>query len=277
MSTIIIDSGGTSSDWAIIDSSGKVKRFYSVGMNPVTADIDTIVKDVLSKHKLDQIDKIYMYGAGCSTPELKQKVRSGLSSITDSEHISIETDLLGAANAMCGKNAGVISILGTGSNTAVFDGQKFTKSINSGGFLLGDEGSGYIIGKDLIIKYLRKEFNDSEMSILRNHIQLENTDLINRVYLADRPNHVIASYAEALGKLSSDSRERILIPIFKDFIDKRLLPYGKDLQLGLFFCGSIAFHYQKELSLALNSVNLQLRKIIPKPIEALINFHKENL
>jgi len=277
MTTILIDSGGTSSDWAILDQSEKAKVFTTEGMNPVSADIQSIVDQAISNHSIANIDKIYMYGAGCSTEKLKQVVRNGLSKIADPKHIQVESDLLGAAYALCGRRPGIISILGTGSNTAVFNGQTFSKSIDSGGYLLGDEGSGYMIGKELIMRYLRGGFGDFEMKILRDHIQLDNAELINKVYSAERPNHLIASYAVGLKKLNSDSQESIILPIFKDFIDKRLLPYGKNLQLGLFFCGSVAFHYQKELTLALNSVNLQLVKVIPKPIEALVKFHNEYL
>lgn len=277
MSTIIIDSGGTSSDWAVIDSSGKQTLFSSGGMNPVTADIQAVVRKVLLEHNIANIDKLYMYGAGCSTDKLKSIVKSGLSAIAAPDQIYIETDLVGAAYALCGRQSGIISILGTGSNTSVYNGKYLTKSISSGGYLLGDEGSGFFIGKELIIRYLRKEFTDAEMKILEDGIQLDDSSLLNAIYSAERPNHFIASFASLLNTLSSETREAILKPIFEDFITKRLLPFGKDLDLGLYFCGSIAFHYQKELTLALNSVNLQLRKIIPKPIEALINFHNEYL
>jgi len=277
MSTIIIDSGGTSSDWAVVDSIGHAEIFTTEGMNPVSANIKSIALEVQSNHKLDNISKIYMYGAGCSTIELKSTVIKGLSSIVDPNQIVVESDLLGAAYALCGRSSGVISILGTGSNTAVFNGHTFTKSIQSGGYLLGDEGSGYMIGKELLKRYLRQEFEEYDMNILKKEMQLGSAELLNTIYSSDKPNHQIASYAAILNKLTPKIKESILVPIFRDFVVKRLLPFGEDLQLGLFFSGSIAFHYQKELTVALNSVNLHAQRIIPKPIEALINFHNEYL
>ena len=277
MSTIIIDSGGTSSDWAIVEKEKAAIQFSTVGMNPVSANVKAIVQQAILEHKLTNIDQIYMYGAGCSTPELNQKVRAGLRLIDDGAEILIHVDLLGAAYALCGPEPGVISILGTGSNTAVFDGEGFVQTLSSGGYLLGDEGSGFEIGKALIIRYLRDEFSELETAKIQQLLGVEKAELINKVYGAERPNHLLASYASVFKELSGETREQILGPIFSRFIEKRLLPFGAHLDKGLFFCGSIAFHYQKELSAALNSVNLQALKIIPKPIEALIQFHTEYL
>lgn len=277
MAIIIIDSGGTSSDWAYVPDQGETRMFHSKGMNPVTADISSIVKTVIQSQAFDKIDSLYMYGAGCSTKLLKQRVYEGLSLLVDQMKIHIETDLLGAAFALCGRNTGVISILGTGSNTAVFDGTTFIDDIESGGYLLGDEGSGFQIAKTMIISYLRCEYSKQDQQVIQDHIKLSNEDILNTIYSADRPNHQIASYASIVQHLSEDTKNGILKPIFKDFVQKRLLPYGNHLEKGLFFCGSIAFHYQKELSEVLNCFNLQLRKTIPKPIEALVHFHKAKL
>ena len=277
MSTIIIDSGGTSSDWAVVGAGKAVVQFSTMGMNPVVADVKSIVQHAISEHKLSGVDQIYMYGAGCSTPALNQIVEDGLRQISNSATIKIDVDLLGAAYALCGHAHGVISILGTGSNTAIFDGKDFVATISSGGYLLGDEGSGFEIGKSLIIRYLRDEFSQTETSMIRQSLGASKNELINRVYAAERPNHLLASYASIFNLLSQETRDRILVPLFTNFIEKRLLPYGSHLDKGLFFCGSIAFHYQKELSAALNSVNLHALRIIPKPIEALIQFHTEYL
>lgn len=277
MSTVIIDSGGTSSDWAIINQSDDILQFSTQGLNPVTADVESVIKKAILEHSLENVEQIYMYGAGCSTPELNAKVKRGLALIGDNLEITINSDLLGAAFALCGREQGVISIMGTGSNTAVFDGQAFIQSIETGGYLLGDEGSGYEIGKALIIRFLRDEFSPSESEIIAKELGQSKSEIINTVYSAHKPNHHIASYASIFKLLTEDTRNQILIPLFINFIEKRILPFKDHLDKDLFFCGSIAFHYQKELSAALNSVNLQARKIIPKPIEALVNYHTEYL
>jgi len=275
MSTIIIDSGGTSSDWAILKESAENIQFSTDGLNPVTADIDSVIKRAMSDNNLHDINQIYLYGAGCSTPQLNAKVKRGLSLIGNDIKIVINSDLLGAAYALCRHKPGIVSILGTGSNTSVYDGQAFVESIETGGYLLGDEGSGFVIGKELLIRYLRDGFSKSESEIVARHLEMSKSDILNTVYTERKPNHLIASYASIFRHLSQETRDEIVMPLFNDFVTKRILPFEDHLDKGLFFCGSIAFHYRKELSAALNSVNLQPHKIIPKPIEALIQYHKE--
>ena len=277
MKTIIIDSGGTSSDWAVLDDKQIIDQFSTSGLHPTKNNISQIIdKTCGTNPTIKEVDTIYLYGAGAATKSLKQKIRQAFESKIDFKDMSIESDLLGASRALCGTQSGVVCILGTGSNCALYNGINFTRSLASGGYLLGDEGSGYHLSKTLIINYLRNNLSAKSTAILHDYFVNEGIDVISTIYTSDHPNTLIASYTHLYQLIEEEDRRKCILPCFQEFIQKRLLPIY-DKALGIYFTGSVAFHFKKELIEALNSFNLHLEKLQPKPIEPLVDYHLENL
>ena len=65
--------------------------------------------------------------------------------------------MLAAARALCGRNAGIACILGTGSNSCLYDGTEITANVSPLGFILGDEGSGAVLGRTLVGDCLKNQ------------------------------------------------------------------------------------------------------------------------
>ncbi len=267
---MIIDSGGTSSEWILINRSSPPHSFVSAGMNPVRADLDQVISDAkLSQY--EPISKIYFYGAGCTTDTLCDIVRSAFKRELPNTSIEVTTDLLAACRSSCQNQGGIVSIIGTGSNTCRYDGQRISDSISSGGYLIGDEGSGFTIGQAIIRALIRDRLSPQELALVTNNLTKQ--DLLNRIYQSSEPNTLIASFAACARYFSSDKRSEILLPIFTEFIQQRILPLDPKSDDPLFFIGSIAFHYQKELREALNLFNLHSNHMEKSPMPGLIDYH----
>jgi len=270
MKEILIDSGGTKSDWTVISHDSVVKEFRTAGMNPVTADIIGILTDV-NDVDVQNIKTVNFYGAGCATPALCEKVRTALQDKYLYSEVNVASDVMGAARAMCGRQPGIVIILGTGSSICRYSGSELTHTIPSGGYLIGDEGSGYDVGQAMIRASIRGQLLEEEQAIL--NAKLKGQDLLSMIYGHDQPNTLIASLASQLKFFNTKRRGQLLRPIFTRMIKERLLA----LQLldgdKLYFVGSIAFHYQKELQDALNSFNLQAELIERSPMPGLISYH----
>lgn len=277
MKSIIIDSGGTTSDWALLDNGRLLDSFVTEGMHPMKNDITSTINKAFDTHTtLKEADVIHFYGAGTSSEPLINRIRKAFTGKITPDSLLIESDLLGAARALCGTGEGIVCILGTGSNSALYDGNALTKFIPSGGYLLGDEGSGYQLSKTLIINYLRDKLSSDSSLIIQQYLKEKDIDLLTAIYTSQKPNAFIASFTQLLSLLSETDRRNCIVPCFDEFIQKRILPIY-ETGIGLYFTGSIAHHFKKELAEALKTVNLQIEKVEPKPIEALINYHIENL
>jgi len=282
MAQIIIDSGGSKSDWALIGDESNVEMISTIGLNPAYTAISPALETIIcDQRKLrGQFDKIHFYGAGCSNTDLKRSVKDGFNSFFTNADIYVYTDVLAACKALCQHSPGIIGILGTGSNSAFYDGQIIKEMTPSGGFILGDEGSGFAIGRDVLRRYIRSELQESDELVIHKHIGFNKNEVISWVYSADKPNKTISSVSEVLPKCSRILQKTVLTTVFSDFVQKKLLPLSQKYPHNVHFTGSVAFHYKEQLTDVLNSFSLQVGKIIKKPITGLVKYHlneeKEN-
>ena len=154
----IIESGSTKSDWVLIDDKNNQSFYKTIGFNPYFHSSAIIDSEIRKNAELialvDEIDRIYFYGAGCSSEELNNIVHNGLSSVFTSAKIIVEHDLLACAYATYDGSPGISCILGTGSNSCYFDGNDLIEEVPALGYVLGDEGSGSYFGKFLLSSYL---------------------------------------------------------------------------------------------------------------------------
>lgn len=277
----IIESGSTKSDWYLLNSDKSTNLSHqSKGLNPIIInDLRTEISNITTNHfdhLKTQIEHIYFYGAGCSDQVLISKVNQALSDTFPQAKISVDSDLVGAVKAICHDKEGNVGILGTGSNACYFDGKEIIKKASGAGYLLGDEGSGFAIGKELTKQYVRGVLKTDHVAIFEKSVP--NTEsLINQIYSHAKPNELIASFAAQLQQWDAVDRVRFLVPIFEEYVENLILPTYNKNDSNINFVGSIAFHYQKELKQSLNSFSLQLGKILSKPIDELISYHLERL
>ncbi len=275
---VIADGGSTKADWRIVLNGSTQQVSSTIGFNPFFFTPKAIEEELnrtfVNEFPATEATKVYFYGAGCSDAYRCSIIEEGLQPIFPNAKVIVDHDLMAAARATCGGKPGVACILGTGSNSCNFDGEKITDHITNLGHLLGDEGSGSYLGKMLIRGYFYREFPDDIKKEFEEKYPFEQRELINRIYDYNTSNVFLASFAKFL----SDHKDHIYIQqlvnkAFSEFIDRHVRKYKNHNALPIHFVGSIAFHFKEILNLVLQQRNLQLGMVIKKPIDHLVEYH----
>lgn len=270
---LIADSGSTKTDWCIKTSKDNYKIIKTKGINPFyqsNEEISNTINEILSS--CDVPDKIYFYGAGC-TKEKAAIIKDIFSSFVPScKYIEVDSDLLGAAKAACGSNAGIAAILGTGSNSCQYDGRQIEKSIPPLGFILGDEGSGATLGKSFIADGLKTIISKGLFDSFLEEYDITMPEIMDKVYREPFPNRFLASICPFLYK-HKDNEEihNLLLKNFRDFFSRNIKKYNY-LKYEVNFVGSIGFYFIDEVKEAADLESVKTGTFIKSPIEGLINF-----
>ncbi len=277
---LIADSGSTKTDWGLIDDKHEVNKFQTAGLNPFFVDrlqIEKIIKETFDT-KNTKVEKIYFYGAGCASLNNCNIIKESITSVFNNAAVFVFTDLLGAARALFGNEKGIVAILGTGSNTAFYDGNKIVKNISSLGYIMGDEGSGAYLGKMFIADFLNEEIPSNLSSKFIEEYRLTKEKIIETIYSKPFPNRFLASFTKFLFK---NIKEKYVIDLLEDnfnqFLDKTICKYDLYDKLIIRFVGSIAYYFEKELKSVALKRNIKIDKIIQNPIESLVNYHLDRL
>ncbi|MBR1564624.1 MAG: ATPase [Paludibacteraceae bacterium] len=280
---LIADSGSTKTHWCLMANNGENNEFFTDGINPFFQTSDAMQNSV-SNQLLPQmghlmwvgpVTNVFFYGAGC-TPEKIPFVTRALQAVFKKAQVEVNSDMLGAARALLGNEPGVACILGTGSNSCQYDGEKFLKNVPALGFILGDEGSGAVLGKRLVADLLKNQLSDELKEKFLTQYNTSQADIVENVYRKPFPNRFLA-------KLSKFAAENISNPLIYDlvydhfrlFVTRNLKQYPAELPVG--FVGSIAYYYKDVLEKVLNDNGIQLANILQDPIPGLINYHKKDL
>ena len=277
---LIADSGATKTDWCIGQNQADAHIIQTQGINPFHQSKEHIAL-VLGEELLPQlmpaecITHIYFYGSGC-TPEKSIVVKDALQMFFPEADIHVYSDLLGAARALCGKEQGIACILGTGSNSCEFDGERITSNISPLGYILGDEGSGAVLGKLLVSNCLKGQLPKNICTAFLEHVGISPAEIIDKVYRQPQANRFLASLTPFL----SANREKpeiqtLLLSCFTDFFVRNVMQYNY-LHCKVHFTGSIAWYFQEEVKTAAQSLNIQTGRFIKNPIHGLINYHFKN-
>ncbi|MBO6793125.1 MAG: hypothetical protein JJ895_04385 [Balneolaceae bacterium] len=279
MNILVADSGSTKTEWIFSKKSGEQITLHSEGLNPYFKD-ELLISDVLREQVAskidDQVDKIYFYGAGCSSPIKQLEVGKALKNYFKSAEIAVESDLLGAAIACFGDDPGVACILGTGSNACIFDGEKITTKIPSLGFTLGDEGSGGHFGKQLLRAYFYETMPEDLRSALESQHNMNLDTILENVYQKPAPNKFVASFARMLADYPDHPFiKKIVKEGFSEFIDQQLGYFGDRIsKMDIGFVGSIAKIHEQTLTAALTEKGFNPPAVIvQKPIEGILAYH----
>ncbi len=274
---LIADSGSTKAEWCLLD--GKKKRtFFTEGLSPYFLSSEQIQKileqELKVKMKTIEPDEIFFYGTGCSNPDNVKLVKKAIRKVFTKATVAVDHDLMGAAKALCGGEKGIACILGTGSNSCYYNGKKIVKNSPGLGYVLGDEGSGAYLGKKVIQYFLYNTFDADLMDRFVAKFQVSSYDILDAVYKKPLPNRYLASYAIFLAENRGHYMvENIIEDGFNDFFFNHVYKYRESWTLPINFIGSVAYGFKDVLKEMCNSYELQLGKVLQKPMDGLVKFH----
>ena len=277
---LIADSGSTKTDWALQSESGVTERFHTQGINPFHQD-RTVIAEILCRELLPQLDAehvscVCFYGSGVR-PELEYVMTSLLQeAFPHAKQVEAHSDLFGAARALCGHNYGIASILGTGANSCLYDGKAIVRNTPALGYILGDEGSGGVLGKHFLHELYKGVLSENIRSEFEQEYGLTMADVIQRVYREPMANRFLASFAPFIHRHLSDAAvTRLVVDNFRDFFRYNIRPYGHP-EMPVSFVGSMAWYFRDQLAEAADAEGFCLGKILQSPIEGLITYHQYN-
>ncbi|MEQ9089561.1 MAG: BadF/BadG/BcrA/BcrD ATPase family protein [Balneola sp.] len=277
MSILIADSGSTKTEWVLVKQEGK-EFFKSDGLNPyfrTHGQLSEAIKNgVKTSLNNTRVDEIFFYGSGSGNESRKAILQNAIRENFPDSDIHIESDMLGAAIACFGKKEGVACILGTGSNSCVYDGEKIVKSIPSLGFVFGDEGSGGYFGKRILNAYYYKTMPEDLRKALEETSDMSLESVLHKIYEEPQANRFVASFSKILG----DYRDHPFITNmvrrgFEAFADKQLSYFEESKEKKIGFVGSIASVYQEILEEVLSERGMDLSIVVRKPLDRLVDFH----
>ena len=275
MKTLLADAGSTKTDWFLRDNQGDALRFHTDGMNPSLLTDDEI-RHILTTQLLPQvegflIEQVDFYGAGCRG-EAAERMKNLLGEVVGARNIAVESDMLGAARMLCGNNSGIVCILGTGANSCLYDGQQISQQTPALGFILGDEGSGAVLGRRLIGDIFKGQLPEDLCKDFLLDYPLTMDELIRRVYRTSAPNQYLASFTPFLSKnIHRTEIQELVRDEFHRFIRRNVLAYlaYTTAETPLHFVGSIASVFQAQLSEVVAQYDFTLGKVVRQPIDAL--------
>ncbi len=275
---LIADSGSTKTEWCLIDGKS-VKNFFTQGLSPYflsSEQIEFILEKEL-KFKMNKKDpeEIFFYGTGCSNRDNVNLVKKAIQKVFSNAKVAVDHDLMGAAKALCGSEKGVACILGTGSNSCYYNGKKIVKNSPGLGYVLGDEGSGAYLGRKVIQYFLYNTFDADLMDRFKAKYNTNRDEILTAVYKKPLPNRYLASYAVFLAENRGHYMvENIIEDGFNDFFFNHIYKYRESWTLPIHFTGSVAFGFKDILKDMCSSYELQLGKVIKKPMDGLVKFHR---
>lgn len=288
---LIADSGSTKVHWCLVTATGQCTDVYTDGINPLFQTSDAM-RNSICNQLLPQIGPllwvgtlthVFFYGAGC-TPEKKIYVQRAIEGVFKKATVTVESDMLGAARGLLGRQPGVACILGTGSGSCLYDGEQIEWNVPSLGYILGDEGSAAVLGKRLVGDLLKNQLGEDLKEQFLTEQETSMADIIERVYRQPFPNRFLAKLSRFCADHLDDERiYNLVYDHFLQFVRRNLHQYFDaanphhliNEQQGVGFVGSIAYYYRPILEQVMRDEKLPLGQILQDPIEGLKDYHKD--
>ena len=275
---LIADSGSSKAEWCLVNGTSK-KTFLTQGLSPYflsAEQIEYIIgQELVPKLRNINPDEVYFYGTGCSNPENVKLVKKAIQRVFNDATVMVDHDLMGAARALCGKEKGIACILGTGSNSCYFNGKKIMKNSPGLGYVLGDEGSGAYLGRKVIQYFLYNTFDPDLADRFNAKFNTNSDEILTAVYKKPLPNRYLASFAIFLAENRGHYMiENIIEDAFNDFFFNHVLKYRESWTTAIHFTGSVAYGFKDVLKDMCSGYELQLGKVLKKPIDGLVKFHE---
>ena len=276
---LIADSGSTKTDWCVVENGQPIQQISTQGINPFFQSEEEISNEIatslLPQLKTNALDAVYFYGAGCGFPDKIAMVHRAITKhLQIKREVEVNTDMLAVAHGLCQHEAGIACIMGTGSNSCYYDGKQIVSNVSPLGFILGDEGSGAVLGKLLVGDILKNQMTPELKEKFLKQFGLTPADIIDRVYRKPFPNRFLASLSPFLAQnIDEPCIHALVLGSFKSFLKRNVMQYENFRNSKVHFIGSVAFYYKTILAEAAQEMNIQLGTIIKSPMEGLIKYH----
>ncbi len=275
---LIADSGSTKTHWVSIENGTPGSSLHTVGMNPYFIDSETVVEilrdENITQKEFGEVDMIFFYGAGCSSPEKQDIIKNGLAQVFPNASIEVEHDMVAAARALFADGPGIACILGTGSNACVYDGSSITQELFSLGYMFGDEGSGGYLGKSFLFDYLKGRTPGEINTAFESAHHLSPEDIITSLYKKPNPNRFLATFAPFLKEhLHHPYVNQLASKCFDDFFREQVARFDGYQNMDTGFIGSVAFHFQEMVTLSAKRFGLKTKAFLKSPMEGLVQYH----
>ncbi|MDR3653897.1 MAG: ATPase [Paludibacter sp.] len=274
---LIADSGSTKTQWCLVQNGNIVSKLNTDGINPfyqTDMEIISLIESQLIPQLVNaDIDRIYFYGAGCSFPEKKMVVSRALIRFFNNSMIEIQSDLLGAARSLFQHEKGIACILGTGSNSCFYDGNEILQNVSPLGFIMGDEGSGAVLGKLFVADCLKNQLSPELKETFLSRYNLTPAEIMDSVYKKPFPNRFLAQFTPfLLENIENSSIFNLIFDSFDAFLVRNVMQYPlENVEVG--FVGSIAHYFRDMLEIVALERGIRISEIVQSPMGGLVNFH----
>ena len=279
---LVVDSGSTKTDWGFFNNKKDLTIYKTQGINPYHQSQEQI-RDILEGELLpniahidrNEINELFFYGAGCATKDTCELMSYILTVFFPNATVSVDSDMLGAARALCGKSEGVACVLGTGSNSCIYNGSTITDQVPSLGYILGDEGSGAVLGRCFINSCFKRQMPDKLFKEFLDRYSIDRESIIMNVYRKPLANRYLAGFVPfILEKRAVPEVHKMIIQCFTEFFTRNVINYHKPW-LPVHFVGSLANSLADELRETADSLGMTIGMILASPINRLIDYHNQ--
>ena len=272
---LIIDAGSTKMEWILMEGNVVKSRFMTEGFNPNYSERQCLVEICHGASLPNEIHSIHYYGTGCGNPQNCQMIKEVFQYRFPNAEIHVTHDLMAACHAVLGHEKGIACVLGTGSNACVYDGEKVIDKAVSLGYLVGDEGSGMHIGKEVVRAYFYGFMPEDLRRQFEAKYPLELKEFIQHLYHEEQPSKYLASFAKFAGEHKAHPYIRGLVKgCFKAFAEAFILRFGECRSLKVGFVGSVAYYFSDVLEETLVDYGLTLGNVLKAPAEGLVRYYQ---
>ena len=274
---LLADGGSTKVDWRLVEGTKEIKQISTKGANPffrsredISEEIKKVINPVLNGHT---IDSVHFFGAGCASPEKNKIVRDAIADNIKTSHIEVNSDLVAAAKGLCGTKKGIACILGTGSNSCFYDGEEIVDNVSPLGYVLGDEGSGAVLGRLFLGACLKNQLTKGLKEKFLREVDLTPATILDMVYRQPLANRFLASLSPFLVENIHDKTVYDLVyNAFKDFFVKNVMQYDYKNN-DVHFTGSVAYYYKDLVRKVGADLHIKVGIISQSPMEGLIKYY----
>ncbi|MGN0236480.1 MAG: BadF/BadG/BcrA/BcrD ATPase family protein [Lepagella sp.] len=278
---LIADAGSTKTDWVITDPKGE--RITSIITNGVNAllcapgsikNMATMVGFMLHQENM-QVNSLHYYGAGCATPKICHSCKKELGQVIHAKEIRVNSDLLGAARSLLQKEPGIACILGTGSNSCLYDGKKIVRNVPSMGYVLGDEGSGAALGRRLVADVFRGLMPRELRDLFFEKYDIDLGEMLDNVYKQASPNQYLAEFVEFIAEnIEHEYMAEMVKEEIGRYFDRNITCYAEAKEVPISFTGGVSKVFQEIIRMVGTERGYRIGEILNPPMEGLIRYHK---
>ena len=272
---LIIDAGSTKMGWILMEGHEVKAHFVTKGFNPNYSPIQDLVETCHGASLPNGIQSIHYYGTGCGNEQNCNVIKEVFQKQFPNAEIHVTHDMMAACHAVLGHEKGIACILGTGSNSCLYDGENIAEKAVSLGYMVGDEGSGMHVGREVVRSYFYGFMPEDLRQQFEAEYHLELKDFIQNLYHSGQPSKYLATFAKFAGGHQTNTFIKELVKgCFKSFVEDFIMRYAECKSLKISFIGSVAFHFKDILKETLADYGLTLGEVMPSPAEGLIRYYQ---